>query len=123
MIRLDLNKKEKVFKKFLTNFYFLYLISPFIFIIYFYLPTGSELSVIMTSNSPLCCFINSKPSPTFKVSFGCSSPFPMKGKYFFDTLITTSSISTWVMRSTPGCLATSRATPPSPPPTIKTLRN
>lgn len=34
------------------------------------------------------CFINSKPSPTCRVSLGLKKPFAMPGKYFFDTVIT-----------------------------------
>ena len=74
----------------------------------------------MTSNSWLCCFINSKPSPTLTVTFGWSRPFAMNGKYFRDTSKTRPSISTCTTLSTSGCFVTSRATPPSPPPIIRT---
>ena len=41
-------------------------------------------------------------------------------RYFFATSTTCLSISHITMCSTSGCFATSRKTPPSPPPTIRT---
>lgn len=55
-----------------------------------------------------------------RLSLGLLKPSAMNGKYFLDSSTTRSSISTWSMVSTNGCLATSRATPPSPPPTMST---
>lgn len=51
-------------------------------------PTGSEESVIMTSKASWFCFMNSKPSPTCKVSLGLKNPLAIPGRYFFDTLMT-----------------------------------
>ena len=51
-------------------------------------PTGSEESVMMTSNSDLCFAIKSKPSPMWRVSFGLENPDDMYGRYFFDTSTT-----------------------------------
>lgn len=52
------------------------------------LPTGSDESVIMMSKASWFCFINSKPSPTWRVSFGLKKPFAMPGRYFLDALMT-----------------------------------
>lgn len=52
------------------------------------LPTGSEESVMMTSKASWFFFMNSKPSPTFRVSLGLKNPFAIPGRYFFETLMT-----------------------------------
>lgn len=42
----------------------------------------------MTSNASWFCFMNSKPSPTWRVSLGLKNPLAIPGRYFFDTLMT-----------------------------------
>lgn len=62
--------------------------------IYFYyyevliLPRGSEESVMMTSNFPMCFSKNLIPSSMCTVSFGDEKPTDNFGRYFFDTSIT-----------------------------------
>lgn len=53
-----------------------------------HLPTGSDESVMMTSKAFWFCFINSKPSPTWRVSFGLKKPLAMPGRNFFETSMT-----------------------------------
>lgn len=62
------------------------------------MPTGSEESVIMTSKASWFCFMNSKPSPTWRVSFGLKNPLAIPGRNFFDTLMTSytaNNIKNW----------------------------
>jgi hypothetical protein len=47
----------------------------------------SEESVIMTSKASWFCFMNSKPSPTWRVSFKLEKPTAMPGRNFNDILI------------------------------------
>lgn len=64
--------------------------------------------------------MNSKPSPMCRLNFTLLYPTAINGRYFLESSTTRSSISTWSIFSTNGCLATSLATPPSPPPTMST---
>lgn len=52
------------------------------------LPTGSEESVMITSKASWFFFMNSKPSPTWRVSLGLKKPLAIPGRYFLDTLMT-----------------------------------
>lgn len=74
----------------------------------------------MTSNSFSDLLTKSNPSPMWSVSFGLSKPLAMNGRNCFDTSTTLASISHWTIFSTVGYFATSLATPPSPPPMIRT---
>lgn len=53
-----------------------------------FLPMGSDESVIITSKASWFCFMNSKPSPTCKVSLALEYPTAIPGRYFLDTWIT-----------------------------------
>lgn len=44
--------------------------------------------MIITSKASWFCFMNSKPSPTCKVSLGLEYPTAMPGRYFLDAWIT-----------------------------------
>ena len=54
----------------------------------YFLPIGSDESVIMTSNSLICRSIKAKPSPICCVSLGLEYPLDMYGRYFLLTSIT-----------------------------------
>lgn len=43
---------------------------------------------MMTSKASWFCFMNSKPSPTCRVSLGLKNPFAIPGRYFLETVIT-----------------------------------
>ena len=59
---------------------------------WWYIPTGSDESVMRTSNSFSCCRMYSKPSPIYWVSLGELYPFAIFGKCFLHTLITSCQI-------------------------------
>ena len=101
-------------------------------------PTGSLLSTTTTSNVSLYCLMNLAASSNlhrdhiyhtftilsayFNVSLGSPNAEAVEfEKNCLETSTTILSISHMTMDSTPSCRATSRSTPPSPPPIIRTL--
>lgn len=76
------------------------------------LPTGSEESVMITSKASWFCFMNSKPSPTWRVSFGLKNPLAIPGRYFLDTLMTSCTADNNENQSSVERGATLRKQPP-----------